>query len=221
MINTWADFFKSIKNKPYAITLHNFLNNEYANHICYPPRSLIFNAFNLTPVNEVKVVIFGQDPYHEPNQAMGLCFSVNKGIKLPPSLINIYKEIEDEYNFTMDYSNGDLSYLAKQGVLLLNAILSVQKSMPLSHNIKEYTLFFQDVLTFLNQLEQPIVFLLWGGYAKALKKYLNNPNHLILECNHPSPLSANKGGWFKNNHFVLTNQFLKQHNLKEINWCNK
>ena len=218
---TWKEFFKDIQNRDYAISLHKFLDEEYRNTVCYPPRNLLFNAFQLTPLENVKVVIIGQDPYHEPNQAMGLSFSVPKGVKVPPSLINIYKEIYDEYKCDMDYSNGDLTYLSKQGVLMLNSVLSVRAHLPLSHNIKEYKLFFQDVLDTLENQYRPIVYLLWGGPARNFKKYLHNPNHLILECNHPSPLSANRGGWFGNNHFKKVNEYLKTKGLSEINWCNK
>ena len=218
---TWKEFFKDIQNRDYAISLHKFLDEEYRNTVCYPPRNLLFNAFQLTTLENVKVVIIGQDPYHEPNQAMGLSFSVPKGVKVPPSLINIYKEIYDEYKCDMDYSKGDLTYLSKQGVLMLNSVLSVRAHLPLSHNIKEYKLFFQDVLDTLENQYRPIVYLLWGGPARSLKKYLHNPNHLILECNHPSPLSANRGGWFGNNHFKKVNEYLKTNGLSEINWCNK
>jgi uracil-DNA glycosylase len=218
---TWNAFFKDIQNKDYSKSLHNFLDEEYRNFTCYPPRDLLFNAFRLTPLEDVKVVIIGQDPYHEPGQAMGLSFSVPKGIKVPPSLINIYKEISDEFNVDMDYSNGDLTYLSKQGVLMLNSVLSVRAHDPLSHNIKEYKLFFQDVLDTLENQFRPMVYLLWGGPARSLKKFLHNPSHLILECNHPSPLSANRGGWFGNNHFKKVNEYLKSNGLTEINWCNK
>ena len=216
--STWSDFFKSIQDKQYSIDLHKFLDEEYGDHICYPPRKLLFNAFQLTPLNKVKVVIIGQDPYHEPGQAMGLSFSVPSTVKVPPSLINIYKEIADEYDTTVDMSSGDLTYLAKQGVLLLNSILSVRAHQPMSHNIKEYELFFQDVLDVLDKQYRPIVFLLWGNSARKYKKYIHNPNHLILESAHPSPLAANHGGWFKNNHFRLTNEFLKKNKLKPIDW---
>ena len=178
----------------------------------------MFNAFKYCTVNDLKVVIIGQDPYHEPHQAMGLCFAVNHGVALPPSLKNIYKEIENEYHVDMSKQDGDLTYLAKQGVLLLNSILSVEKGKPLSHNIKEYELFFKDILSFINTLNKPIVFLLWGGYAKSLSKYLTNPNFLILKANHPSPLSANRGGWFNNNHFRLCNEYLIKNNLTPIKW---
>ena len=215
---TWNEFFKSIQNKEYSINLHKFLDKEYASHVCYPPRKLLFNAFQLTPLNNVKVVIIGQDPYHEPGQAMGLSFSVPDSVKVPPSLINIYKEIADEYDTTVDMSSGDLTYLAKQGVLLLNSILSVREHQPFSHNIKEYELFFKDVLEVIDKQNKPIVFMLWGGSARKFKKLLHNPSHLILESAHPSPLAANKGGWFKNNHFRLANQYLKNNGVKPIDW---
>ena len=221
MINTWNEFFRDIKEKDYSLYLNRFLDEEYKNYVIYPPREKMFNAFRFTPLEEVKVVIIGQDPYHEPGQAMGLSFSVPKGIKVPPSLVNIYKEIEDEYKCEMNYESGDLTYLAKQGVLLLNSILTVRAHLALSHNIKEYHQFLSDVLKVLDSQEQPIVFLLWGGPARKLKSALTNPRHLIIEGVHPSPLSANRGGWFKNNHFKKCNEYLKSHDLKEINWCNK
>ena len=215
---TWKEFFQSIQNKEYSISLHKFLDNEYSNYICYPPRKLLFNAFQLTPLSKVKVVIIGQDPYHEPGQAMGLSFSVPSNVKVPPSLINIYKEIADEYDTTIDCSNGDLTYLAKQGVLLLNSILSVRAHQPMSHDIKEYELFFKDVLEVLDKQHRPIVFMLWGSSARKLKALLHNPSHLILECVHPSPLAANRGGWFKNNHFRLANEYLKKNKIMPIDW---
>lgn len=217
-VNTWNEFFKAIQDKDYSISLHDFLDKQYASYVCYPPRELLFNAFRLTPLKSVKVVIIGQDPYHEPGQAMGLSFSVPKGIKVPPSLINIYKEISQEYNIKVDMSSGDLTYLAKQGVLLLNSILSVRAHEPMSHNIKEYEMFFNDVLEVLDHQYQPMVFLLWGSSARKFKKYLHNPSHLILESVHPSPLAANHGGWFGNNHFKLTNEYLCKNGVNEIKW---
>ena len=219
-IKTWVEFFKTVQEKDYSKTLHEFLDREYASHICYPPRNLVFNAFKLTPLENVKVVIIGQDPYHEPGQAMGLSFSVPKGIDVPPSLINIYKEIQNEYNCKMDFSSGDLTYLAKQGVLLLNSILSVRAHQALSHNNNDYRMFLAKVLEVLDKQTTPIVFLLWGGPARKLKGYLHNPSHLILECIHPSPLAANHGGWFGNNHFKEANRYLREHGLSEINWLN-
>ena len=216
--STWAEFFKDIQNKEYSINLHKFLDKEYASNVCYPPRKLLFNAFQLTPLKNVKVVIIGQDPYHEPGQAMGLSFSVPETVKVPPSLINIYKEIADEYDTRINMDSGDLTYLAKQGVLLLNSILSVRAHEPMSHNIKEYELFFEDVLEVLDKQKTPLVFMLWGSSARKYKKYLHNPSHLILESAHPSPLAANRGGWFKNNHFRLANDYLKKNKVIPIDW---
>lgn len=220
MINTWEELFEKIKEKDYAKKINTILNQEYATHTIFPPRSMMFNAFKYTPLKEVKVVIIGQDPYHEDHQAMGLSFSVPKGVALPPSLINIFKEIENNFGYKMNYSNGDLTYLAKQGVLLLNTILTVRKSIPLSHQKIGYDLFVQDILKAIDEQNQPIVFLLWGNYARGLKKYLHNPNHLILESTHPSPLSANRGGFFNQNHFLKTNNYLVSHKLTPINWQN-
>lgn len=220
MINTWEELFEKIKEKDYAKKINTILNQEYATHTIFPPRSMMFNAFKYTPLKEVKVVIIGQDPYHEDHQAMGLSFSVPKGVALPPSLINIFKEIENNFGYKMNYSNGDLTYLAKQGVLLLNTILTVRKSIPLSHQKIGYDLFVQDILKAIDEQNQPIVFLLWGNYARGLKKYLHNPNHLILESTHPSPLSANRGGFFNQNHFLKTNNYLVSHELTPINWQN-
>lgn len=217
---TWNEFFKNIQNEPFSEKLHSFLDVEYSEHECYPPRELLFNAFRLTPLKNVKVVIIGQDPYHEPGQAMGLSFSVPKGIKVPPSLVNIYKEIQLEYGEKMDMTSGDLTYLAKQGVLCLNTILSVRAHQAMSHNIPEYQMFLKGVLEVLDKQTHPIVFMLWGGPAKKLKAYLHNPTHLILECIHPSPLAANHGGWFGNDHFKTANDFLIKNRLKPINWIN-
>ena len=219
-MTSWNEFFKNIQGEEFCETLNKFLNNEYQEHTCYPPRELLFNAFRLTPLDKVKVVIVGQDPYHEPGQAMGLSFSVPKGIKVPPSLVNIYKEISLEYNCEMNMSSGDLTYLAKQGVLLLNSILSVRAHQALSHNINEYREFLARVLEVLDHQKQPIVFLLWGGPARKLKAYLHNPSHLILECIHPSPLAANHGGWFGNNHFKKANEYLVNNGTSPINWSN-
>ena len=218
---SWNEFFKQIQGEEFCESLNKFLNKEYQDYVCYPPRELLFNAFRLTPLDKVKVVIVGQDPYHEPEQAMGLSFSVPQGVKVPPSLINIYKEIALEYNCQMNMSSGDLTYLAKQGVLLLNSILSVRAHQALSHNINEYREFLSRVLEVLDHQKQPIVFLLWGGPARKLKAYLHNPDHLILECIHPSPLAANHGGWFGNNHFKKANDYLVNHRSAPINWQNR
>lgn len=218
---SWNEFFYQLKSKDYIVRLHDFLESEYKNHICYPPRQLLFNAFRLTPLKSVRVVIVGQDPYPNPNQAMGLSFSVPQGVTPPPSLINIYKEIEKEFGMPMNMASGDLTYLAKQGVLLLNSILSVRKQERLSHDTSEYRMFLSDVLSVLNEQEQPIVFMLWGGPARKLKVYLNNPRHLVLEATHPSPLGANQGGWFGCNHFIRANEFLVSNGSKAIVWQNQ
>ncbi len=220
MINSWEELFEYIKTQDYAKKINQILNEEYATHTIFPPRNMMFNAFKYTPLKEVKVVIIGQDPYHEEYQAMGLSFSVPNGVALPPSLINIYKEIENNFGYKMNFASGDLTYLAKQGVLLLNTILTVRKSIPLSHQNIGYDLFVKDVLHTLDEQPQPMVFLLWGSYARSLKKYLSNPNHLILESTHPSPLSANRGGFFHQNLFLKTNNYLKEHGIEPINWKN-
>lgn len=215
---SWEEVFSEIKKKDYAIRLNAFLDEEYAKHVIYPKRENMFNAFKFTPLEEVKVVIFGQDPYHEPGQAMGLAFSVPDDIKTPPSLINIYKEIENEYNTVIFNQGGDLTYLTRQGVLLLNTILTVREHQPMSHNIKEYQLFIKDIISVLNELDQPIVFLLWGKPAQRLEQYLTNKNHLVLKATHPSPLGANQGGWFNSGIFVKCNEFLSKNGVKPINW---
>ena len=220
MINSWEELFEYIKTQDYAKKINQILNEEYATHTIFPPRNMMFNAFKYTPLKEVKVVIIGQDPYHEEYQAMGLSFSVPNGVALPPSLINIYKEIENNFGYKMNFASGDLTYLAKQGVLLLNTILTVRKSIPLSHQNIGYDLFVKDVLHTLDEQPQPMVFLLWGSYARSLKKYLSNPNNLILESTHPSPLSANRGGFFHQNLFLKTNNYLKEHGIEPINWKN-
>lgn len=219
MDKSWEPFFKSIEEKDYYRSLMTFLDDEYSHKTIYPPRELLFNAFELTSVKNIKVVILGQDPYHNPNQAMGLSFSVPNGEALPPSLQNIFKEIENDLKIKMT-KNGDLSYLAKQGVFLVNAYLTVEAHKPLSHKRNEYDLLMKDLFEYLNNLNQPIVFMLWGGFAKKYRRYLNNPNHLILESNHPSPLSANRGGWFNLHQFSTCNAYLIKHNVSPIDWRN-
>ena len=219
MNQDWNPFFLEVKKKPYASSLNRFLDEEYASKTIYPPRPYLFNAFSLTSPKEIKAVIIGQDPYHEPGQAMGLCFSVPRGIPLPPSLINIYKEIENDLGVRLDYSYGDLTEWGKQGVLLLNAYLSVERGKPLSHKKEEYDLFLMDVLAYLETLPQPIVYLLWGGFAKRYGRYVSNPNHIVIEANHPSPLSANRGGWFGTKVFSRCNSFLSAHGEQPIDWA--
>ena len=214
----WEDVLNSLKKKEYFSKLESFWDDEYSKYKVYPNRENIFNAFKLTPLENIKVVIFGQDPYHEEGQAMGLAFSVPDNIKTPPSLINIYKEIENEYNTLIFNKGGDLTYLANQGVLLLNTILTVREHAPMSHNIKEYNLLIKDIIDVLNKLDQPIVFMLWGGPAKKLEPLLTNENHLVIKATHPSPLGANQGGWFNSGIFVKCNEFLVKNGVKPINW---
>ena len=215
---SWKDFFEKEKEKEYFRKLEEFLDNEYKNKVIYPPRDLVFNAVSLCPLDKIKVVIIGQDPYHEPGQAMGLSFSVPSTCKVPPSLKNIYKEIEDDCNEIFFNKDGDLTYLANQGVLLLNSILTVEQGKPLSHNIKEYEELYHNILKELDALDYPIVFMLWGGNAKKQSVYLKNPKHLVLCANHPSPLSANRGGFFGCKHFSKANQFLIQNGIEPIIW---
>ena len=218
MSSSWKDFFEKEKEKAYFRKLEEFLDNEYKNKVIYPPRDLVFNAFSLCPLDKIKVVIIGQDPYHEPEQAMGLSFSVPSTCKVPPSLKNIYKEIEDDCNEIFFNKDGDLTYLANQGVLLLNSILTVEQGKPLSHNIKEYDELYHNILKELDELDYPLVFMLWGGNAKKQSVYLKNPKHLVLCANHPSPLSANRGGFFGCKHFSKANQFLIQNGIEPIIW---
>ena len=218
MIKDWSPLFAAVKSAPYSQALHAFLDEEYKNLVVYPPRDLVFNAFDLTSPNDLKVVIIGQDPYHEEGQAMGLSFSVPHGIPLPPSLQNIYKEIGLDLGIAMDFSNGDLTPWAKQGVLLLNAYLTVRGSQPLSHRREEYEKFIADVMNYLDTLDQPMVFLLWGGFAKRYLPFIKNGKHIALTSVHPSPLSANRGGWFGNHHFSKTNQYLASNGISPIDW---
>ena len=214
----WEQVFNEIKQKEYSVKLKEFLDEEYAHHVVYPSRDNMFNAFKFTPLKKVKVVIFGQDPYHEPGQAQGLAFSVPNNVKVPPSLVNIFKEIEIEFNTVVFDKGGDLTYLARQGVLLLNPILTVREHRPLSHNIKEYEEFTKDIISVLNDQNQPVVFMLWGSNAKKYAKYLNNSKHLVLTATHPSPLGANQGGWFNSGIFVKCNDFLVKNGVKPIEW---
>lgn len=218
MLSDWKDLFLSIKSKEYARTLHAFLDEEYRNETIYPPRDMVYQAFKLTKPKDLKVVIIGQDPYHNPGQAMGMSFSVPRGIEPPPSLINIYKEIEDDLGVKMDFGNGDLTPWAMQGVLLLNAYLTVRAGLPLSHKRVEYDQFINDVMVYLDTLDQPIVFMLWGGFAKKFEPLIKNPKHLILKAVHPSPLSANHGGWFGRHLFSQCNRYLTDQGVKTIDW---
>lgn len=206
MYQSWNELIKAEMRKEYFKKIIDFLNVEYNNKVIYPPREDIMKAFLLTPLDKVKVVILGQDPYHEEGQAMGLSFSVHKDQPLPKSLINIYKELYDDLGIK-PAKIGDLTPWARQGVLLLNTILTVQKGNALSHNMIGWETFTNEVIKTLNEQNQKIVFILWGSYAISKKALLNNPNHLILTSPHPSPLSAYRG-FFGSKPFSKTNKFL-------------
>lgn len=213
--NDWNILLRDEINKPYFIKLLNDVEEEYSEFTCYPPKEQIFNAFCLTPYKDVKVLILGQDPYHNENQAMGLAFSVNKNVKLPPSLINIYKELESDLNVKND--TGDLSSWAKSGILLLNAILSVRQNQPLSHHNLGWERFTDKVIEALNKKKDPIVFVLWGSYARSKKKLITDNKHFIIENVHPSPLSAYRG-FFGSKPFSKINAFLNLTNQQMIDF---
>lgn len=212
---SWELFLNEEKNKEYYKEMMEKVEEEYANHLCHPDYDNIFNAFKLTSIEELKVVILGQDPYHEVNQAHGLAFSVLCE-KLPPSLVNIYKEMASDLNVEVK-QDGNLDYLAKQGVLLLNTILSVRNGAALSHKSFGWEIFTDNVIKYLNKVDKPIVFILWGGNAISKTKLLNNPKHLIITSPHPSPLSSYRG-FFGSKPFSKTNEFLINNNIKPINW---
>lgn len=217
MNNGWKKLFEILETKSYYKNLMDFLDEEYASKVIYPSRENLFYCFKACDIKDLKVVIIGQDPYHEPNQAHGLCFSVKEGVKLPPSLKNIYKEIENEYGeFNKD--SGDLTYLSNQGVLLLNKYLTVVEHKPLSHKCKNYDELFVDIISFIEQIDEPIVYLLWGGEAQKVSKLITNKKHIFINSTHPSPLGANKGGWFNTDLFKKCNEFLVANNKKPINW---
>lgn len=216
MINkNWDIVLKDELNKDYFKKLGVFVKNEYKNKICYPQYKDIFNALRYTDYDEVKVVILGQDPYHGENEAHGLSFSVRDEVKRPPSLNNIFKELESDLGIKK--TNNDLTNWAKQGVLLLNSIMSVVKDTPLSHKEKGWEIFTDNIIKKLNEREQPIVFILWGGYARSKKKLITNKNHYIVESVHPSPLSA-YNGFFGSKPFSKTNNFLISKNITPIDW---
>lgn len=218
--NDWKTFFQEKSTKPYFNDLMQRVSDEYNAHTCFPPQEKIFNAFSMTNLSDVKVVILGQDPYHNDGQAQGLSFSVPNGYTIPPSLKNIAKELKSEYEYDcIDVVNkqGDLTGWAKQGVLLLNTTLTVQAHEPNSHSKIGWTTFTDDVIKELNNQEQSIVFLLWGAHAQSKAELITNPQHLVLQSAHPSPFSARKG-FFGNNHFVEANDWLKKHGRDTINW---
>ena len=214
--NDWDLALKEEFEKDYFLKIKDFINKEYETKTIYPPYDDIFNAFKLTPLNEVKVVILGQDPYHEKGQAHGLAFSTPAGRPKPRSLNNIFKEINAEYDYPIPES-GCLESWANQGVFLLNTVLTVEEGNANSHSKCGWQIFTDNVIKLLDCQTQPIVFLLWGKQAEKKKELIKNPNHLVLITSHPSPFSARRG-FFGSNHFIKANEFLKQNNLKEIDW---
>ena len=214
--NDWLPVIEEETKKDYYKKLYLFLKEEYSHHIIYPKSDDIFNALHLTPLSQVKVVILGQDPYHEPGQAEGLSFSVPKGEKIPPSLLNIYKELQDELGCYIPES-GSLRKWAEQGVLLLNSLLTVRAHAAFSHQGKGWEYFTNALIEAVNKEDRPIVYLLWGRAARDKKVMLNNSKHLILESAHPSPLSAHRG-FMGNGHFKKTNEFLIANGVEPIDW---
>ena len=217
----WKNVLSNEFNKEYFKRITDLLKLEKeSNSIIYPPGSLIFNAFNTTDFNHVKVVIIGQDPYHGAGQAHGLSFSVQRGIKPPPSLVNIYKEIENDLGINMPRNYGNLTHWAEQGVLLLNASLTVRANQPNSHAGIGWNLFTDAVIQHLNQLRNHLVFILWGNFAKEKGIHIDSTKHLVLKAAHPSPFSADKG-FFGCKHFSKTNQYLTEHGIDPIDWSIK
>lgn len=216
--NSWKKVLNEEFKKPYFLDLAEFVSEEYKKNICYPNSDSIFEAFNRTTFEDVKVVIIGQDPYHGIGQANGLCFSVNNGIATPPSLKNIFKEIEQDLGETINIENGNLEKWANQGVLLLNAVLTVRTGEAGSHQNKGWEKFTDAVIKILSAEKENLVFLLWGGYAKKKGRKIDTDKHLVLTSGHPSPLSANRGYWFGNRHFSQTNNYLIENGKSPINW---
>jgi uracil-DNA glycosylase len=213
----WKNILKDEFEKPYFESLISFVKSQYKNYSCYPKGSDIFKAFEFCPLDQTKVVIIGQDPYHGPGQAHGLSFSVPKGVPIPPSLLNIYRELKEDLNLEMP-SHGNLENWARQGVLLLNATLTVRAHEAGSHQNKGWEIFTDEVIKSLSAEKTGIVFLLWGGFAKKKAKLIDASKHHILTSGHPSPLSANRGYWFGNKHFSQTNHLLKEQNKRPVEW---
>jgi len=214
---TWGQQMSAEFSKPYFQSLADAVRQEYRTTTCYPPASLVFNAFNLCPFDKVKVVIIGQDPYHEPGQAHGLSFSVQDGVSFPPSLQNIFKEIEQDLGIPVP-PTGNLTRWAQQGVLLLNATLTVRAHLANSHARLGWQQFTDAAIRALASQRQHLVYMLWGGYARGKAYMIDRQQNLVLESVHPSPLSANRGGWFGQHQFSRCNQYLQQNGIEPIQW---
>lgn len=213
---SWKEALKDEFDQPYFQGIVSFLKNEKAaGKVIYPPGGLIFNAFDTTPFEKVKVVVLGQDPYHNPGEAMGLCFSVPKGVRIPPSLVNIYKELQTDVGASIP-SHGDLTAWAQQGVFLLNAMLTVEKNQAASHQKIGWQTFTDAVIRKLSQQREHLVFMLWGGFAKKKKELIDTSRHLVLEAAHPSPLAG--GAFFGCRHFSQANEYLAKHGVEPVDW---
>ncbi|WP_432204860.1 uracil-DNA glycosylase [Cetobacterium somerae] len=214
--NDWDKILKEEFEKDYFLNMKEFLKKEYLERTIYPPNNEIFTAFRLTSYKDIKIVILGQDPYHGPGQAHGLAFSVKKGIALPPSLRNIYKEIINEEEGKV-FNHGCLESWSEQGIFLLNATLTVRAGEPNSHSKIGWSTFTDEVIKKINEKKEQVIFVLWGNNAKAKKKFITNPNHIVIEGVHPSPLSASRG-FFGCNHFKMINEILMKKNEEPIHW---
>ena len=215
---TWHSVLSEEIKKSYFEELMKNVEEEYLKHTCFPPKELIFSAFNYCSFEEIKVVIIGQDPYHGKGEANGLCFSVNDGVKIPPSLRNIFRELSDDFGTIFLPTSGNLESWAKQGVLLLNASLTVREDNANSHKHLKWNVFTDAVIQKISEEKAQVVFLLWGAFAYKKGLKIDRNKHLVLESGHPSPLSANQGKWFGNKHFSKTNVYLAQHNKRAIDW---
>ena len=218
-LNTsWQSILSDEIRKPYFQDLMKTVDEEYKKYTCYPPKKLIFAAFNYCSFKNVKVVIIGQDPYHGVGEANGLCFSVNDGIKIPPSLRNIYRELSDDLGTVFMPTSGNLQSWANQGILLLNASLTVEKDKANSHKHLKWNVFTDAVIQKISEEKKHVVFLLWGNFAHKKGLKIDRNKHLVLESGHPSPMSANQGKWFGNKHFSETNAYLNKNSLDPIKW---
>nr|WP_315154342.1 uracil-DNA glycosylase [uncultured Flavobacterium sp.] len=216
--SSWQTILADEIQKPYFHELMQSVDEEYKNHICFPPKELIFSAFNNCSFDNTKVVIIGQDPYHGTGEANGLSFSVNNSVKIPPSLRNIFRELNDDLDSIFMPTSGNLELWAKQGVLLLNASLSVRIDAPNSHKHLKWGTFTDAVIQKISEEKENVVFMLWGSFAQKKGAKINRNKHLVLESGHPSPMSANQGKWFGNKHFSKANFYLEKNNLRKIDW---
>ena len=214
---SWKELLAGEFEKPYFSELISFVKEEYATTRVFPPGRCIFNAFEHCPADKTKVIILGQDPYHGPGQAHGLCFSVPEGVRQPPSLVNIFREIRDDVGTAIP-SSGNLERWSDQGVLLLNATLTVRAYQAGSHQNRGWEIFTDAVIRQIAEVKENLIFMLWGTYAQRKGAFTDPQRHLVLKAAHPSPLSANRGGWFGNHHFSKANEYLKTHGKKEIQW---